>query len=289
MTNETGTNILKFNARGEERKRLVKAIAEFRQTFSEYTGAPHFFYLVDELQIDRDGVVTFLEPTDAESVQELVAYLESKGFRQIGQEPEDAEKSAEPPAEDAAEGSEEEEAAEPAESPSAEFTGFTVELPKEGFTELALEHLQKLVDSKASLLKKAIGTDALPIEITDDRIRFPWFPDAEDPLAVQTYTHLIAALGEMAKKAKRVTGTDHPVESEKYAFRIWLLRLGFNGAEFKHERALLMKNLSGTAAFRNQEEADAFAEKQKAKREAKKAAERTAAEATPETTALTVL
>ena len=48
--------------------------------------------------------------------------------------------------------------------------------------------------------------------------------------------------------------------------RIGLPRLGFGGAEFKEERALLLKNLSGTSAFKNQAEAEAFNEKLKAKR-----------------------
>ena len=36
-----------------------------------------------------------------------------------------------------------------------------------------------------------------------------------------------------------------------YAFRCFLLRLGFIGSEYKAERKILLKNLSGSSAFKN--------------------------------------
>ena len=77
----------------------------------------------------------------------------------------------------------------------------------------------------------------------------------------------------MAKEAKRVTATEKDVDSEKYAFRGFLLRLGFIGVDSKAQRKILLKNLSGSAAFPNREKADAFSAAQKAKRDAAKAAE----------------
>jgi hypothetical protein len=55
----------------------------------------------------------------------------------------------------------------------------------------------------------------------------------------------------MSKEAKRVTATAKEVENEKYAFRCFLLRLGFIGAEYKKDRKILLQNLSGSAAFRD--------------------------------------
>ena len=93
-----------------------------------------------------------------------------------------------------------------------------------------------------------------------------------EPEETQAYMSLIAALSQMAKEATRVTATETEVESEKYAFRCFLLRLGFIGAEYKAERKILLKKLSGSAAFPNQEKADAFSAAQKEKREAAKVA-----------------
>ena len=93
--------------------------------------------------------------------------------------------------------------------------------------------------------------DALPIEFQDDRVTFPWFEELPDSDAVQAYTHFLSALCEMSKNAKRVTVTVKAVENEKYAFRCFLLRLGFIGAEYKTERKILLKNLTGSSAFKS--------------------------------------
>jgi hypothetical protein len=98
---------------------------------------------------------------------------------------------------------------------------------------------------------KALDTDSLEIVITEETVSFPWFKMPEEgSWEAAAYTHLASALCEMAKAAKRVTATEKETESEKYSFRCFLLRLGFVGAQFKHERAVLMKNLSGHAAFK---------------------------------------
>jgi hypothetical protein len=72
-----------------------------------------------------------------------------------------------------------------------------------------------------------------------------------EPDEVKAYTHFIAALCKMSKDLKRVSATEHEVDNEKYAFRCFLLRLGFIGAEYKVERKILLKNLTGSSAFKN--------------------------------------
>ena len=48
---------------------------------------------------------------------------------------------------------------------------------------------------------------------------------------------------QLAKKEKEV-------ENEKYAFRCFLLRLGFIGKDYKDERKILLRNLTGSSAFK---------------------------------------
>ena len=55
----------------------------------------------------------------------------------------------------------------------------------------------------------------------------------------------------MAKKQTRITATEKQVDNEKYAFRCFLLRLGFIGDEYKQTRKILLKNLEGSSAFKN--------------------------------------
>ena len=141
----------------------------------------------------------------------------------------------------------------------------TIQIPREGFTEQSLATLQLIIKSKEYLLKKSLNTKDLGILITDDRISFPWF-QKNDLVSTSAYMHLVTAICDMAKRAKRVTVTNQDIESEKYAFRTWLIRLGFGGPEFKTQRAVLLQNLSGTSAFKNREAAEAFNERMKAKR-----------------------
>ena len=82
--------------------------------------------------------------------------------------------------------------------------------------------------AKGNLIRKALGITDLRIEVLDDRVAFPWFSQVDADSAA-AYTHFISALCEMSRNAKRVTATEKPVENEKYAFRCFLLRLGFIG------------------------------------------------------------
>lgn len=249
MTQNTFT--LDYNVTGPERKRLVKAISDFTGAEAKYLGVPSCAYEVDFFHIDKTGRVSFDDRADSEVIENLIAALLIDGF--VAEVPE---------TESAAE--------EPAEIPD---TGLQVLLPLEGFDPDSLDRLTKLIDSKAALIKKALGADRLTIQMKNEAVCFPWWDTLPSPEETGAYTAFLAALCKMAKDAKRVTATEKDVESEKYAFRGFLLRLGFIGAESKEQRKLLLKNLSGSAAFPNKEKADAFSTAQKAKREAEKEAQ----------------
>ena len=55
----------------------------------------------------------------------------------------------------------------------------------------------------------------------------------------------------MSLEQKRISAKAKEYENEKYAFRCFLLRLGFIGDEYKADRKLLLRNLSGSSAFKN--------------------------------------
>ena len=76
----------------------------------------------------------------------------------------------------------------------------------------------------------------------------------------------------MARGTKRVKAKEREAESEKYAFRCFLLRLGMSGTEYKEDRKILLRNLEGPSAFPTQRAADEFAGRQKEKRDNAKAA-----------------
>ena len=242
----------------ENRKAAAARLAEIIGGTSRYTKVPRCAYEVGPYFIEKDGTVTVPEDADLAPLRTLA---EEGLLEPFEAETEPQEQEADMAATEA------DSAASDAEN------GLTISLPMDGFNPDSLDRLIKLVDSKATLIKKALNAQRLTIRRDDDRVSFPWWDEMPKPDEAQTYMSFIAALCKMAKEAKRVTAKEVEVESEKYAFRCFLLRLGFIGSESKAQRKILMQRLSGTAAFPNKEKADAFSAAQKAKRDAAKAAE----------------
>jgi hypothetical protein len=209
---------MKYNVTGNDRKRLVTAIAEFMACAATYKGAPTFAYDVGWLTIDKNGTVSFDDHSDSKNVEKLIQYLHELGF-----------------------GSETEEAVD----------SLILSYPREDITDAALENLRLLVASKETLIKKALAVDALPIEADDEKVSFPWFEGSPTPEEINAYTHFTSKLIAMAKTQKRVIAKEKETENDKYAFRCFLLRLGFIGDEYKTARKILLKNLTGSGAFKS--------------------------------------
>ena len=250
------TFFLDYNVVGADRKRLVEAISDFTGADAKYLCAPSFAYEVDRYHIDKAGRVSMIDHVDGEEIRRLVSALKNVGFVAQNEsfDPDESTSSGELDSEDT--------------GPE----GLTIVLPPDGFHVETYERLTKLIDSKAGLIRKALNTDRLTVQRKDDAITFPWWDKLPSPEETKAYVAFISALCKMALEAKRVTAIERDVESEKYAFRAFLLRLGFIGAESKETRKQLLKNLTGSTAFPNQKKADAFFENQKAKRDASKEA-----------------
>ncbi len=222
-----------YNVTGAQRKELVKVIADTTGAKAKYMGMPTAAYEIDYFTVTKEGTLLFDDRADSEEIEQVLEAIAAAGFECEAQE--GFEEESEEPSENAAQ---------------ADTDALTVEMPRSFFTETALDNLKRIVESKAALIKKAIGTDALPIEVTDEKVSFPWFTEV-DADTVHAYTNFISKLSEMAKNATRVTATEKTVDNEKYAFRCFLLRLGFIGADYKTDRKILLKNLTGSSAFRN--------------------------------------
>ena len=189
----------------------------------KYTRTPKFDYLIGGCILDKNGV--FHTSGDlSESKLELILERFYKGDRiQQLELPED-------------------------ETVKADV--LSVSVPRNMFTDDKLENLQKLIEGKQTLFKHAFGVEQLEVTITENQVSFPWSPLASEPDAVSAYTEFISKLCELAIKLQRVSLKDKEVENEKYAFRCFLLRLGFIGDDSKVARRILLQNLSGNSAFR---------------------------------------
>lgn len=220
---------IKYNCTGADRKSLVDAIANITGAEAKYLGAPSFAYQVDYFTIDRNGAVTFDDRADSEEVENLIERLASMGF------------DAEPVEREADTG---------AEQPAA-HDGLTIQMPAASFTPEALNNLHSLIAAKGRLIRKALGVDLLPVQMEADTVSFPWFSGEATGDEVKAYTHLITAICDMARNQKRITAREKETDNDKYAFRCFLLRLGFIGAEYKEERKILLRNLTGNGAFKS--------------------------------------
>ena len=242
----------------DNRKATALRLAKIIGGTSRYTLVPRCAYEVGPYFIEKDGTITVPEDAD---LQPLMALAEEGLLEPF-----------EAPARETDTAATEPQRAADEEETGNDTEGLTISQPVDGFNPDSLDRLQKLVDSKATLIRKALGADRLTIQSSDDTVRFHWWDTLPEPEEARAATAFIAALCKMAKEAKRVTATEKEVESEKYTFRGFLLRLGFIGADSKQVRKALLKNLSGASAFPNKAAADAFAAVQKARREAAKAA-----------------
>ncbi len=242
----------KYNVTGERRKEMVEVISGIAGMKAVYMRMPTCAYAISNFTVSREGTLAWDERSSAELVEKVLAGLEQAGFTAETEEtaeaqPETSTDETTEPQEAAADAPEETAPAEPQEA----GIGLTVSLPRESFTDAALENLQKLVDAKAALIKKALAVDSLPVEADTEKVSFPWFADGQDGDSAKAYTHFITALCDMARKQKRVTAKERSADNEKYAFRCFLLRLGFIGTEYKDERKVLLKNLSGNGSFKS--------------------------------------
>lgn len=221
--------IIHYRASGKERKKLAEVIAKEIGVDAVYQGAPTFSYKMDYFTVDREGALVFDDELGGDEAERVLDAIAAAGFTP-DEEEEDME----------------------------EKTGMAIQMPE--MTGDELSRLEALIESKESLLKKAIGADSLTVGEKDGKLDFAWFKADAEPDEVKAYMDLVTALCGMAKKATRITAKDKPVENEKYAFRCFLLRLGFIGDEYKTSRKILLKNFTGSSAFKNGGASDEISE-----------------------------
>ena len=257
---------MRIETNAANRKDVVKAVSGILGQPSKYMGVPTCSYQIGNCTIDRSGAVE----TEDEKTAELVrAGLLEQGL---------------------------------IETPHTEVDETTVSLPVEGMTAEGFKNLIFLIHSKQYLINRAfaeevfripaelvetLGSTEIPdaetflqtfqshaegckgISFQDGKITFT-LPTAGDPGMIKAFTHLTAAMVRQAKEQKRISPKETIEENEKYYMRIWLLRLGFGGAEGKEIRDLLMKKLKGHSAFRTEENKQRWQEARRNEREAAK-------------------
>lgn len=255
---------MRIETNAANRKDVVKAVSGILGQPAKYLGVPTCAYEVGNCTIDKSGAVETEDETTAELVR---AGLAEQGLTG---------------------------------SPQAEADETTVSLPVEGMTAEGLKNLIYLIHSKQYLINRAFAEEVFRIPaalvetlgspevssteafeqafqnhaegckgigFADGNAAFT-LPAINDPDMILAFTHLAAAMAQQAREQRRISPKETIEENEKYYMRIWLLRLGFGGAEGKTVRNLLLKNLKGHSAFRTEANKQRWQEARRNEREA---------------------
>ena len=206
--------ILEENGLKIEKQKIENISAEKQQIYDA----------VKEVESEIEKLIKNIDGTEKEIVEDLIRQLREHGFQ------DDMEITEEVP---------------------VQQDKLTIAISKESLTDTALENLQKIIANKQMLFQRAFRTDSTEVEITEEKINFTWFPYTTDSDEIAAYTQFISRLCDMARDAKRVSSKPTETDNDKYAFRCFLLRLGFIGKEYTTARKILLRNLTGNSAFRS--------------------------------------
>ena len=216
-------NEIRFTLESKQRPKLAQEIGNILGTAPHYERVQSCAYDIAGYRLDKEGVLHIPERAE-ETAKDLIMQLRERGFQ------DDAEITEEVP---------------------VQQDKLTIVIPRESITDMALENLQKIIANKQILFQRAFRTDSTEIEITDEKINFTWFLYTVDGDEIAAYTQFISRLCDMARDAKRVSSKPTETDNDKYAFRCFLLRLGFIGKEYTTARKILPRNLTGNSAFRS--------------------------------------
>ncbi len=206
---------IRFNIEKSQRKALAQKIGELADVDVRYCGVPSCAYEIGFFTLSKDAVLSFADRMDTEVIERVLDGLDKAGYTSED-EPE----------------------------------ALTISMPRDFFTEQSMNNLLQLIANKETLLKHAIETESLAVNECEETVEFPWFTIKQDGDA-DAYAKFITMLCKFAKNLQRVVNKPDASDNEKYAFRCFLLRLGMIGADYKAARKVLLRNLTGSSAFRN--------------------------------------
>ena len=207
-----------YNVTGNNRKRLAEDVSTVLNTILRYLGTPTLNYQIGDCVLDKNGTLTIPDTMDKHAAQNLLAYLAAHGYSG---------------------------------EPERTADRLTITMPRVTLDDAQLAVLRQMVAAKEPLLRRAFLAESLCLEVTDEQISFPWFVFTQDVNEINAYTAFVSKLCDMARRQKCVSLVTADTDNDKYTFRCFLLRLGFIGNEYKAARKMLLRNLSGDAAFRH--------------------------------------
>lgn len=243
-----------------DRKELVKLLGEHFGVKPKYMGVPSCAYQIETAEetytVDRAGIITTLKGVQLELQELLNLGVEKEAIKQT-------------------------------DSPIIEIA-----VPMEGYTGRSLRNLVNMINSKQELIKKSLGIEeniieaefckdinasnlgtidefkfiaeshvnnnnsSLYFDFDNGKIVFRFLEGEASPENVSSYIQLVSLLNQSAKGMKYVSPKSKPTDNDKFSFRVFLIRLGMIGDEYKTARKILLENLEGNSAFRSGKKPD---------------------------------
>lgn len=207
---------IEYNLTGNDRKELVKNISEIIEMPAQYQYMPTCAYTIGSHTVTKDGTLIIGDDADEKEIKHLLAELADRGY----------------------------------EIPNNESNKLTVQMPLDSLNERTLNRVRRIIENKGELFKSAFKTDSLEFQVTEKTVDFPWFTVEQDGDA-DAYCTFVSMLCEFAKNRNRINNKPDTSDNEKYAFRCFLIRIGMVGTGFKATRKVLLRNLTGSSAFRH--------------------------------------
>ncbi|MEI6132426.1 MAG: virulence protein [Bacillota bacterium] len=204
---------------GADRKWVIGIISEITNSQVKYSGVPTFKYEAGGWCIDKENGL-FSPSFNAENaleIKEVLTALENAGLQTEGD--------------------------------------LVIGLSSEGVDEEYEKKLNSLIEKRSAMISKSFDhpIDSLNISTQNGECVFKMFNATLEYEKVHAYSVFVEKLDALARKLKYCSVKEKQVENEKYAFRCFLLRLGFIGDEYKGPRKVLLKNLEGNSSFKSLE------------------------------------
>ena len=207
--------IIKEQVSGQERKVIAAVLGEVLEAPVKYAGVPSCAYEVAGWTISKEGFL-ISPPFDAEDAPELKTVMDALKIAGV-----------------AADGR------------------LEVQISAEGADEAALSNLDKILKSKETLIRKSLEAQGeIAARLEDGKLIFGFFSATTNKDEISACVLLMLRIWEQAQMLKRVVAREQAVDNEKYAFRCFLLRLGFIGDRYRQERKVLLARLEGNMAFK---------------------------------------
>lgn len=244
-----------------DRKEIVKLLSEHFGVKAEYMGVPSFAYQIkaegETYTIDRAGKITNTEGValELEVILNPAVEVQEQGEKTAIEENIETE---------------------------PQIISADISVPIEGHTGMSLRNLVNMIYSKQVLIQKSLGIEESIVaedfikELNETKISN--IDDFQKAIAgkesciqiefnfeekkisfnfikakvenITAYTQFIELLNQSAKELKHASYKAKSTDNPKFTFRVFLIRLGMIGDEYKEARKVLLKNLAGNGSFR---------------------------------------